>query len=663
MTTPPSQALTAAQADALYVQAAKAQMAGVLEQAEAIYLRIQQAGFQRADLLSNLALIYKNTGRIDSSRKLFEQAISLFPDQAFLHHNYANLLHQLGDFDAVLQAEHRAIALGATGADPYLTLAKAHESLGDLQAASSANQEALRREADHPTALLNLGAIAAQQGQLDAAETYTRRALSGSPDLAKAHYNLGKVLFQQGRVQEACAAWQKAIQLNPADVEPWFDLALALLEIGQVQQLEQPLRSLLKRTSDADSRARLCITLSAVLRDQGCFTQALQCAREAVALAPQRADAFEALGSLLQASGSLDEAEQCLRQALQLEPTRYLAMGQLVQQLRGRCDASLAQQLIAVDEDSLVQPRDRIQVCFAKSQLFHAQKNYSESSAYLQRANREKLQLFPSDADELMARAERVAEAADLLTYSSDLAAGAGRLFIVGMPRSGTTLLESILSLNPQVRDLGEIPALREALAVWEADETGRPLHLFYDQACGEDVSRGNLLTTDKWLYNYMYAGQICRLMPAARILHCVRHPFDNLLSILRANFLRGNRYSSSVADAAKVLLQQHRLMNKASTTYPTQILTVDYDRLVLNPIVEIKNIIEWLGWPWNDAYLHPENNPRAVATASLIQVRSPITPKSLGGWRHYRHLLEPAEVILGSPEDCWSNLSKSGQQ
>lgn len=638
-----------------YRQAAQAQIEGDLGRAEVLYQQLIADGHATAALFSNLAVLYKQTARLEASRTLLEQAITQFPEHPSLRHNYANLLHELGDYAAVVLQEHQALALGVEGPDPCLTLAQAHECLGEFEEAHAANQQALQRAPGHPTALLNLGALAARQGDYAQAEALTREAIRIAPGLAKAQHNLGKILFEQGRHHEACAAWQKALQLDPHNVEPVFDLAGALLEQGQAHRLEPRLRQLLEQHQPQPLRARLLVTLANVLRDRGCFIDAVAAAREAVALQSEKPEAWEALGGLLQANGQLEEAERSLRQALVLEPGRPLALAQLMAQLRGRCEPELADQLLDVDLASLAKPRDRIQLWFARSQLLHARKQFVESAEALQQGNSEKRRLFPSDAEQLLARGERLRQAADALQVEVPPQAGQGRIFIVGMPRSGSTLLESILSLNPQVQDLGEVSALTDALQRWE--QQGGDLEQWYGQTSGVPELKPGHFTTDKMLYNYMLAGQIAQLLPAARVIHCVRHPYDNLLSIQRANFLRGNRYASSVTDSAQVLLQQHRLMLHAQNRFPEHIYRLDYDALVIVPERQIRAVIAWLGWEWDSAYLQPETNQRPVATASVVQVRAPISAKSLGGWRRYRGLLKAAEPILGDPERCWPDL------
>jgi len=148
-------------------------------------------------------------------------------------------------------------------------------------------------------------------------------------------------------------------------------------------------------------------------------------------------------------------------------------------------------------------------------------------------------------------------------------------------------------------------------------------------------------------LYNFQYTEVITRAMPSARIIHCRRHPLDNILSMLRSNLNAGSSYTSDPLDAAKFLIHQEEIMGRFKHKYEKHIFTFDYDAFARNPENILQPLIDWLGLEWNERYLHPEMNCRLINTASVIQARQPITSKSVGGWKNYRELLKPAEEAL----------------
>ena len=223
-------------------------------------------------------------------------------------------------------------------------------------------------------------------------------------------------------------------------------------------------------------------------------------------------------------------------------------------------------------------------------------------------------------------------------------------LFIVGMPRSGSTLLESILSMNSNVYALGEVNIFEQSFLEQKQVSQESPLIDIYSKNLSRFTDKFNI-TTNKWLYNYQYAGIIASQIPKAKIIHCYRNPLDNILSIYRANFESGNEYSSSLVDCSRIYLDQDEIMSKYKDRFRQQIYDMNYDSLVVNPKKEIKSLISWLGWQWDDSYLFSHLNARSVSTASSVQVRSPINSKSIDGWKYYEDMLTPAIEIITKNE------------
>jgi len=214
------------------------------------------------------------------------------------------------------------------------------------------------------------------------------------------------------------------------------------------------------------------------------------------------------------------------------------------------------------------------------------------------------------------------------------------------MPRSGSTLLESILSMNTSVDDLGESDILEESFLDNRKDKQELNLAERYWKRIKNLKKLSNKIT-NKNLYNYLYAGIIAKKIPNAKIIHCCRNPLDNILSIYRAHFAKGNEYSSSLVDCANVYLNQKEIMSKYKNRFRSKIYDLNYESLVSNDNKEIKSLINWLGWEWEDSYLSPHLNTRSIKTRSNVEVRSPINSKSIGGWKNYKDMLKPAIEIL----------------
>ena len=213
------------------------------------------------------------------------------------------------------------------------------------------------------------------------------------------------------------------------------------------------------------------------------------------------------------------------------------------------------------------------------------------------------------------------------------------------MFRSGSTLLESILSMRTDVYDLGEIDFLEKSFFESKKSKKRSDLSQLYWEKINNKTKLN--ITTNKNLFNYQFTGIIAQKIPNSKIIHCFRNPLDNILSIYKAHFAERDEYSSSLLDIAKVYLDQEEVMTQYKKRFRSKIYDLNYDLLVSNPTREIKSLITWLGWKWDDKYYSPHLNPRSVTTASTVQVRSPINTKSLGGWKNYKDMLRPAMEII----------------
>ncbi len=290
---------------------------------------------------------------------------------------------------------------------------------------------------------------------------------------------------------------------------------------------------------------------------------------------------------------------------------------------------------------------DKIDIYFARSNILHRENKYLESAKYLQLANNLKLEVNPYKLDFFLNKSKLLLSELDNKSISNvEKIEDNQSIFIVGMPRSGSTLLESILSMNNNVDDLGEINILEESFLESKVSDRGLFLAESYLRKVRQ-YSPESKITTNKCLYNYQYAGIISSQIPNSKIIHCCRNPLDNILSIYRAHFSKGNEYSSSLLDCVKVYLDQEEIMSQYKNRFRSKIYDLNYDSLVSNPKDEIRSLISWIGWDWNDIYLSPHLSHRAVSTRSSVQVRFPINSKSIGGWKHYEKMLQPAIEIL----------------
>ena len=288
--------------------------------------------------------------------------------------------------------------------------------------------------------------------------------------------------------------------------------------------------------------------------------------------------------------------------------------------------------------------KDKIYFCYSKANIYHQKKEYKKSSYFLKIANEEKLKIQPSDIKRKLSTGEKYRNLKISKNLNIENTDSNRYLFIVGMPRSGSTLLESILSLNDEVEDLGEVSFLEESLQ--QTEDLLEVKNLYAEKV--KFINSEKQIFTDKNLFNFLYCPIICKFFPNARIIHCSRNPLDNILSIYRTNFLNQS-FSSSLKDIAEIYIYQMKLMHEYKNKFGSIIYTYDHDKVVHDPEESIKNLINWLDWKWSDKYLSPQKSKRSVFTASSAQVREKINSHSSGYWKNYEDLLKPISVLFPS--------------
>ncbi len=479
--------------------------------------------------------------------------------------------------------------------------------------------------------------------QLQEAELSLRKAIELNPDFAQAHSNLGNIFGDLGKLKEAELSLRKAIKFNPDFAEAHSNLGNILKDLGKLQDAETSTRKAIKLNPHY---AMAHSNLGIILKDLGKLKEAEISTRKAIELNPNFAEAHSNLGGILCDLGQLQEAELSTRKAIELKPNfakSYFILSNLKYSNNNKIWKN---KLFSESILNSKSQKDLIDIYFARANILYKDKNHKKCAQSLQLANNLKLSLYPSKANSLLKKSKILLIESDKENINqTDLIKYPKSIFIVGMPRCGSTLLESILSMTNDVYDLGETNILEESFLDYKKSKQDINLAEFYlEQVKNKTESN---ITTNKWLYNYQYVGIIAKKIPNAKIIHCFRNPLDNILSIYRKHFVRGNDYSSSLVDCARVYLDQENIMTEYKTRFRSKIYNLNYDLLVSNPNKEIKSLISWLGWEWEDTYLSPHLNPRSVSTASNVQVRSPINSKSMDGWKNYKDMLKPAIEIL----------------
>ena len=448
-----------------------------------------------------------------------------------------------------------------------------------------------------------------KEGNILEAEKYYQYCIQNDFNDNRVYCNYGVILQSFGKLQDAELLFRKAIEINPDCAQSNFNLGNILKDLGKLQDAELSFR-------------------------------------KAIEINPDFAEAHSNLGNILKDLGKLQDAELSFRKAIEINPDFAMAYYSLSLLKYSDENKILMNQILSKNNLKKKSKKDQIFFYFAKANILHNEKMYEDSSKVLELANQLKLSINSYKIESLINQSKvLLLESNEQKILQKENKDSPESIFIVGMPRSGSTLLESILSMSDDVYDLGEINILEESFIECKQSKGDVYLAELYEEKVNKLTELN--ISTNKWLYNYQYVGIIAKQIPNAKIIHCFRHPLDNILSIYRTHFSEGNKYSTSLVDCAKVYLDQEEIMTEYKSRFRSKIYDYNYEKLVKNPKKEIKSLISWLGWKWDDKYLSPHLNSRSVSTASNIQVRSQINANSIGGWKNYKEMLKPAIEIL----------------
>ena len=492
----------------------------------------------------------------------------------------------------------------------------------------------------------NLGILLKMKGDVQNAIFFFNNALQLKPNYPEAHYNLGNALKEQGDLTAAIASYNSALQLKPSYPEAHNNLGNALKDQGDLTAAIASYNSALQLKPNYPEAHN---NLGQALKDQGDLDEALINHKRALELDPKNSSAFYGIGLVQAVQGNLKDSKNSFLKSIELDESNVAAFFEISRNIESAEDSKeLAKQLDRVARTGL-DKRRKFMLEFATANISHKSKNYSKAAEHLSKANKLKLSYWPSDINKHLLQIKRKTKLAKQIVVGKSNE-GEGRIFIVGVPRCGSTLLESVLSTDPNTHDLGESRALNQAFEAIMCQigikEALPSLSEEYTEKIQDSLAK-QTHTIDKNLYNFCLTEAIARAMPSARIIHCRRHPLDNILSMLRSNMQTGNNYTSDPLDAAKFLIHQEKTMNEFKSKYDKHIFTFDYDKFVNNPENILHPLIDWLGMEWTEGFLHPEASDRLIYTTSVIQARQPINNKSVGGWKNYRELLKSAEIIL----------------
>jgi len=581
------------------------------------------------------------------------------------HFNAGNALLGIGKFDAAIVSFRRALAIKPDFAEAHYNLGIALQNIGQLDAAAESYRRTLKVKPNLFQAHINLGNACMTLGKLDEAVASFRSVLKIKPDFAEIHNNLGIALQALEQPDNAMAHFRRALEINPGYAEAYVNLGVVLQDLGQFDGAVACFREAIKSNPDY---ALAHNNLGALLHYVEHPDEAEASLRRAITLKPDYAEAHANLCNVLVVLGNTGEAENLLGKAIELNPCNANLLATALSHFSYRQDDPRFQQLDAVYTQRESLPSDeRIKLNFAMGKAMEGVGEYDKSFAAYEEGNHLSYRKRPFDE----AKEDRFLEkicgyfSPDIFKKFSGIAGTLPSMqdqrtpiFIVGIPRSGTTLIEQILSSHPAVFGAGELSALNDISKKAEPllyDSTGWDATASAMRKLGEEyldqvwkLAPDATRITDKLPGNYRNLGLIHLMLPNAKIIHAMRNPMDVSFSCYTTQFWSGHEYSFDLEAMGRQYLRYMQLMRHWHGVLPAgRVLDVRYEDIVAEPEREVKRMLNYLELPWNPACLSFHENKRAVHTASVAQVRKPLYSSSVARWERFEKHLHPLLEII----------------
>ena len=671
--------------------------AGQLQQAEVLLRQILQARPKHAFALHLMGVIAHQVGKTELAVQLIGQAITSLPTVSQFHSNLGEMCRILKRLDEAMLHGQRAIALDPGSSTAHSNLGIAYFDRKELDQAEACQQQALSINPDLASALNNMGSTLRERKDREGAMEYYRRVLAVAPQHVESINNLGAVLTELEQPEEAVKLLLQALTIAPNYPEAHCNIATAFLSLEQFDKAAIGFKRALTLKPEYPEAYQ---GLAKFCQEQKNLTEASAMANKALALAPEKPEVHSLLGAIYSESGFPDKAEQSYEKALKLDPdllSAHLGKGHLLmeQGKMEQAEASFRRALslesnhlgarLSLTQVKTVTPGDEnmaalileaqklsdmpetkaLPLHFALGKCYDDTKQYDLAFPhYLEgcRLKRKRIQYSADDNDLVCQNIRSFFSLEKIDSLRSGACQSDLPIFILGMPRSGTTLTEQIIASHPLVYGAGELHDILELVNHPRADTVqGYPLSLQNItpedlKTLGEKYVAGLQARkpearhiTDKMPANFNCLGMIHLMLPNAKIVHVKRNPVDTCLSCFTRLFNKSQYQSYSLTEIGRYYRNYAKLMDHWWDVLPAgSFYEVQYEDLVADNENQARALIKYCGLEWSDACLESHKTERNIRTASVTQVRQPIYNTSVERWRKYEKHLGPLLDALG---------------
>ena len=585
----------------------------------------QAPGFAHARV--DLARAYRRDGRLEAARGELRRVLKEKPSLEPAWLAYGDVLVDMEKFADARIAFERARLL-----DPHrqrIEEATAALTGRDYRSSEGIFRDVLKRDATHLAALAGLAAVAIRAGNTRDAERLLGHARNRSPNHPLVRRAWGHTLLNAGRPSEAAATFRELLKLEPENPQNWSAMGSAYIRL---------------------------------LRQE----DALSAYEQAARLSPSQAGFRLAIGHVNKTLGRRAQCEHAYRECLRLDPTfaeAYWGLADLKNYSFSDAELAAMQELLASKRSS-----DGAQLHFAIARALEQRDRYSEAFGHYAEGNALRRRTSPFSMESFEAKSRRIAQCCDREFFRARALAGAADpapIFIVGLPRSGSTLVEQILASHSQVEgtmELHNILAMVRELDHHDADRDGYPERVralspeeltalgcrYLDETRG--LRSGKARFIDKMPNNFSHVGLIHLILPNAKIVDVRRHPLDACLSTYKQYFAEGQSFSYDLADLGRYYRCYLALMDHWDEVLPGKVMHLQYEQLIRDPHDTVRRLLSHCNLPFEAGTLSFHENPRPVRTASAEQVRQPLYASGVGYWKRFAADLAPLRAALG---DC----------
>ena len=621
-----------------------------------------------ASVFANLGEVLRQAGETDAAAESLETAIEIDPDNSQALNNLGIIHYERKQFGKAVELYRRALAGSPTMAEAHNNLGNALRLVGDQEGAIQAYQDALTQREIYPEAYNNLGTLLQQDNKIDEAEHALRKAIFQNPRYVEAHNNLAMLYSAQKKEVDALRILGDALKFAPSNAQTLIITARIQNRRNNFAAAEQACRLILK--DDPDNAEALAI-LGQILHELDRYDEALEVLEKAVTLNPKNPEALNFYGVALKSVGRLEEAREYILKALEFNSNTFGAYANLNDLVDFSKDVGdkLFQKMDAIFEaagDKNDEQYLALHFAYAKA-LDDRGEHERALDHYIIGGTLKRAQLEYNE-QETFGFFDAIREAFPKEAFNNRKYEGIPDqrpVFIVGMPRSGSTLIEQIVSSHPDVYGAGEVkylsralgqlrdrfpslpkfPPMMEKITAAQLDIVGKNYLSAMSNGAGEAKR-----ITDKLLTNYFFVGLIHLLFPNARFIHTARDPVDTCLSGFTKLFKDDMPHSYDLGELGRYYRKYQELMKHWEKVLPKGTLkTVVYEDVVADTEKEAKALIKFLGLEWNDKCLEFHKSDRPVKTASVAQVRKPIYKTAVKRWKKYGDGLKPlADAIEG---------------